>query len=119
VEQAVERLTGKLRLRINETPDASRLRELGEVLQSRPGRCPIDFEVAPAGRADLRAVVTPSPSWQVAPDRGLYERLCELLQEQNVVLVPRRPGNGNGRRHYASDRGRQTAVFARSGQAPG
>ena len=57
----------------------------------------------------------------MTPTRELYESLCGLLAEENVVLTPKRSernGNGNGR-YYSARRARQQTAFAPSGQGPG
>jgi hypothetical protein len=55
----------------------------------------------------------------VAPSRDLYDQLCGLLGQQNVVLMPKKTnGNGNGRRTWPSRPSQRTA-FAEPGQGPG
>ncbi len=128
IEEAIGHLTGAITLRLEEALQQETLAELGEILRRHPGRCPIYLEVAPATRGDVRVVVQCSQEWLVAADRGLYRELCDLLGEENVLLIPRRnngtrgnasaPGNG-GRRFYRAGRQRQQSVFARTGQEPG
>jgi len=99
---AIEHLTGSIKLTLSGPPDAERLNELAEVLRRHRGRCPVLFEITPAGRGDLVAYVRPDNEWAVKPSRGLYEQLSRCLDEANVHLLGKRPrpANGNGRGSY-------------------
>jgi DNA polymerase-3 subunit alpha len=119
IEKAVETLTGGVLLRLAKSPDRENLQALGGLLGRHRGRCPLLLEVQPASRDDLRVVVKPSAGWLVAPSRDLYDQLCGLLGQQNVVLMPKKTnGNGNGRRTWPSRPSQRTA-FAEPGQGPG
>jgi len=124
VDDALGELTGRLRLKIDHTPDAEELDKLSKAIAAHRGRCPVEMEITPATRPDLRTVVTPSEKWHVTPCPELYESLSELLDEENVVLIGKRAeraNNGNGR-YYRNGKGRggrQQSAFAQAGQGPG
>lgn len=127
IDQAIEQLAAGITIRLDGTVAADRIEKLGEILRRHPGQCPIQMEVAPASRGDLRVVVRASEQWLVGPSRELYQELCGLLGEENVALRAKRvnnasgngPGTGGWGRYYARNRQRQQAAFSPPGQAPG
>ena len=116
IDQAIEQLTGSIRLRLEGPPDGERLPAVAEVLTRHRGTCPVVFEVTPLGRSDLRVLIRSANRWSVRPTRELYRRLCELLGEESVVLVGKRNnyGRNNRRRHTTPARPRRGPVLSSS-----
>jgi DNA polymerase-3 subunit alpha len=122
IAEAIEKLAGKVRLRLIGAPDRAALDRLGGLLKAAHGRCPVEVEVTPAGRSDLSVLVKASDAWSITPTRKLYEDLCGLLKQENVTLI-RKPtvsnGHGGHNGRYVPNRARQLSAFASPGQGPG
>jgi len=99
VDRAIAELTGLVRIRLSENSDGNYLDELGKIFTRFRGHCPVELELTPATKPDVRVRIRPSDEWFVFPDKHLYENLCDFIKEENVTLVPRRNGlsSGNGR----------------------
>lgn len=99
VEEAITKLTRLVRIRLLETFTGNHLDELGRILKRFSGHCPVELEVSPAARQDVRVRIRPSNEWFVSPDKQFYEEICSIVKEENVTLVPRKnsSSSGNGR----------------------
>ena len=107
IDRAIEEITGSLTLRLPAASDpGDLLAGLGEILGRHSGACPVHLELTPVSRAEARVTVRLDRRWHIAPGRALLDELAELLDEESLLLHPKRSnGNGNARRF----RGRQAA----------
>ncbi len=122
IDEAIERLTSSVTVRLEKTPDDEYLNKLGQILTNHHGNCVVNIEVVPSSRSDMRVAIRPDNKWSIAPSRKLYDDLCEFAGDSNVVLTPRRTVNGSprgndprNRRYGTQNRSRkQTAAASRS-----
>ena len=123
VDSAIAELTAAVTVRLAELPEQGLLKEFAAVIARHRGRCPLYVEVLPATRGDVLVGIRPSGDWLIGPSRELYEELCGLVGEKNVILRPKRTNgplaNGSGRRYRSARGPRQQAAFAPAGQGPG
>jgi DNA polymerase-3 subunit alpha len=103
IEEAIEELTASILLRLPPgASDGEFLRRLHDVLVRHRGNCPIQLELRPSSRADVRLTVRPQEDWYVRPTRRLVDELVGLLGEENLLLCPRRPtpNGANGKESW-------------------
>ena len=105
IDRAIEQLTGRVTVRLGAAGmGEENLRRTREALERHRGNCPVLFEVAPAGRPDVRATLRPDAQWFVQPSRQLVDDIEDLLGQENILLTPKpnanANGGGNGRRAY-------------------
>ncbi len=111
INQAIERLTGEILIRIPRSrPMNEVLEPLKEILLAHRGSVPVCIQLRTTLRNDITATVRPDREWFVAPSRKLVDRLTDLLGEENLLLKPKNNNNGanrhnNYRRKYANDAG--------------
>jgi len=107
IDEAIERLTGKVLVRLPGPGAAGELiKQLHALLARHRGGCTLLLDLTPAKQLDVRATIRPDAQWFVKPSRSLVDELVELFQEENILLLPganasrNGVGNGNGRRSY-------------------
>ncbi len=91
IDEAIEKLTGRVVIRIGATTDAALLEQLRDLIAEHRGTVPVFFETRPLKRSDVIATVRPGSEWSVQPSRQLMDALVELLGDQNALsLHPKR-----------------------------
>ena len=99
IDEAVEKLTGTVLVRFDQSAAAEKLQPLHDVLARHSGPTAVYLELTPAGRSDVRATIRTDRKWSVTPTRRMVAELVELLGEKNLLLRPKAVrGNGNGAR---------------------
>jgi len=118
IDEAIERLTGKVLVRLPGPGAAGELiKQLHSLVGRHRGGCPFLLELTPAAQPDARATIQADPRWFVKPSRSLVDELIELCREENLLLLPKANGprngfgSGNGRRSH-----RKAPTRARSGE---
>jgi DNA polymerase-3 subunit alpha len=109
VDEAVEKFTAALRLRLNGALlQEDRLKELQDLLCEHRGNIPLLLQVRPTSRPDVLTVIRPGSDWKVAVSRKLLRSLETFFSDQKEIgLVPRDlpASNGRKRRFYRQQGG--------------
>ena len=96
IDEAIEQLTAQIKVRLNSASD-KKLQEICDTLNRHSGNCPVLLELTPSSRSDVRVTLRPEGRWFVTPSRQLINELEELLDQENLVLTPKKNGNGNSK----------------------
>jgi len=90
IAQAVEQLTAGVYLALP-GPGAQdeTLKQIQAVLTAHSGPCPVFIQLRPLSHGDVLATVRLSKDWSVTPSAALLDDLTEILEEDNVRLVPK------------------------------
>jgi len=87
IDQALEAFTRAMLLRLPPCgPGSEFLKRLQDILTRHHGNAEVYFEVRPAARNDVSALLRPASQWYVKPTRKLLDELVGLLGEEKILL---------------------------------
>ncbi|MCL2701186.1 MAG: DNA polymerase III subunit alpha [Phycisphaerae bacterium] len=105
IDQALETFTSAMLLRLPPCgPGSEFLNRLKDILVRHHGNAAVYFDVRPAGRNDVSAILRPATQWYVKPTRKLLDELVGLLGEEKIRLRAK-PLTQPQRRNQWSQRG--------------
>jgi len=112
IDQALEKLTGRMVFRLGPGPDPREtLERLRGILARHRGTCPTWIELRCLSRPDARVTVRPDKAWCVAPSRELLRELSDSFDEETIRLFPKALNGTNRRFFQRKQAARQAKMF--------
>ncbi len=115
---AVKELTGSMLVRLGGNDEVF-VNALKALLKQYSGNCPVFLEIRPHKHAGVCTTIRPGKEWFVSPNQELVEKLEELLDQQNLVLKPKKMNTNNSSGNGRYSRNGRRSFRQRQGQASG